>query len=71
MIEIILDKRQSTKNEFFYGALSTISKESLSELINYLNDNSNIKIEWIKGSDIADNSHFVKGIRILKKADNE
>ena len=71
MIEIILDKRQSTKNEFFFDAGSTISKGSLLEVVNYINDNSNIHIEWIEDKDIVGNGNWSRGMRVLRKGQHD
>ena len=71
MVEIILDKRQSTHNEFFFNACSNINEDSLRDIINYINLNSNISIEWINDKEIVDNGDTAKGIRVLRKGQHE
>jgi hypothetical protein len=62
---IIINSRQPRENEFILHKQVTMSHEWMMDLLNYIESNSNLTIEWIEAE------HFVTpdmiGFRLIKR----
>ena len=62
---IIITSRQPAANEFVAHENVVINREWMRELMDYIDKNSNLRVEWI------DREHFVEpsmmGFRLVKK----
>ena len=66
---LITNAREPRENEFVMVENEVISDSWMRELMNYIDKNSNLSVEWI------DREHFVEpsmcGFRLVKKTKNE
>ena len=64
---LIINAREPQENEFVLHGQVTISDDWIRELMDYIDKNSNLSVEWI------DREHFVEpsmcGFRLVKKKD--
>ena len=68
MVQIVLKKRETEENEFFFSYNASLNKGNLNELFRYINSVSNINIQWIDRIEMTDiQSHSALGIRIIIK----
>ena len=66
---LIINAREPKENEFVMADNVTISDSRMRELMDYIDKNSNLSVEWI------DREHFVEpsmiGFRLVKKTKRE